>query len=62
MTLDECCARTGESISTWRIRVQRKEIPFIRFGTIKGVRVKSSDLEAFINSRAVKPAKVVSIG
>ncbi len=61
LTIEDCAAHTGESVSTWRVRVQRREIPHIRFGTVKGVRVKQSDLEAFIASRSVK-TKVVNIG
>lgn len=60
LTLDECAATTGESVSTWTKRVQKKAVPFIRFSRVKGVRVRMSDLQAFIESKR-QPAKVVNI-
>lgn len=51
LTLDDCAKWTSESRSTWDKRVQANQIPHIRLGKVKCVRVRQSVLEAFIAAK-----------
>jgi hypothetical protein len=50
-----CAAITGESLAVWRKRVFYRQIPVVKCG--RNVRVRSGDLDRWIQQRVVPAAK-----
>ncbi len=51
LTITDLQRLTGESESTWRKRLGRREIPYIKLGT--NVRVRRRDLECWLACRTI---------
>lgn len=54
LAVPELARKTGESISVWRKRIFRREVPFVKLG--RNVRVRREDLENWLEARLV-PAR-----
>ena len=52
LTVEHLQRLSGESEATWRKRLGRREIPFIKFGA--NVRVRWSDFERWVEARTVR--------
>lgn len=53
---NEVAARLGVNVVTVRHLIQRGELPAVRVGT-HILRVRATDLDAYINAAAVTPSK-----
>jgi len=54
LSINEICERTGTQSYFWAKRVKSGELPHIRLGN--RVRVRETDLEAFLKAQENKPA------
>jgi hypothetical protein len=52
LSVADLAAESRESMSVWRKRVFRREIPYVKLG--RNVRVRRGDFDAFIAARVVK--------
>lgn len=53
LTAEAVARLTAESLATWRRRILLKQIPVVKLGA--NVRIRRSDLDAFIKTR-IRPA------
>ena len=51
-TVFELQELSGESEATWRKRLSRREIPFIKFGA--NVRIRKEDFERWVEARTIQ--------
>jgi hypothetical protein len=54
LSVKDLMALSSESENTWRARLGRREIPFVKFGV--NTRVRRSDFEAWVAARTTPAA------
>lgn len=52
LSVKDLMALSCESENTWRARLGRRELPFVKFGV--NTRIRRSDFEAWVEARTIK--------